>query len=295
MTLLEQVLTGGAPAHLVVIRHALAASPWPLVRAMLSNGPVLAITLLPPSPEIPGKVLDLSGAVPGYSERDVEAEIMHAVADLAPGTQVLLDAADVLVEDHPRAWRILRALISATARPGSRFILPVPSSSPVTDDVLSASFSSSLALLTPLPPRLVQSTIDTYLLTDPDRLPFLLESAADRGAADLPVLRDMETPSPDAVVLVLLRKATGGAKGIQRSVEGFRAHPVPVEDMVNFRPVAVTKVTTHADLNLPFNLSLTEQQREARGAVPLPYAHEGEGADLGMGMDWSDDEEDEEI
>jgi elongator complex protein 5 len=101
--------------------------------------------------------------------------------------------------------------------------------------------------------------------------------------------------APDAVVLVLLRKAAGGAKGILRSVEGFRSAPLPLERMVDFRPAAVAKVTTHADLNLPFNLSLTEQQREARGAVPLPYAHEGEGADLGMGMDWSDDEEDEEI
>ncbi|BEI79914.1 hypothetical protein CcaverHIS002_0104430 [Cutaneotrichosporon cavernicola] len=294
MALLEQVLTGSAPAHLVVVRHALASRPWPLLRVMLSSGPVLAITLLP-SPEIPGKVLDLSAVVPGYSEGDVEAEIMQAIADLAPGTQVLLDAADVLVEDHPRAWRILRALVAATLRPGSRLILPVPSSSPLTEDLISASFSPSLALLTPLPSRLVQSTIDAYLLTDPDRLPSLLESAADRGAADLPVLRDMEAPSPDAVVLVLLRKAAGGAKGIQRSVEGFRGRPIPAQEMVDFRPVTVTKVTTHADLNLPFNLSLTDQQREARGAVPLPYAHEGEGADLGMGMDWSDDEEDEEI
>ncbi|TXT08262.1 uncharacterized protein COLE_05186 [Cutaneotrichosporon oleaginosum] len=261
-----------------------------------SKGPVLAITLLSPSllGSIPGRVVDLSSAVPGYSERDVEAEIMQAIAELAPGTQVLLDAPDVLVEDHPRAWRTLRALIAATSKPGSRLILPLPPSS-LLDDVISASFSPSLALLTPLPVRIVQSTIEAYLLTSPDPLPPLLDSALSRGAADLPVLRDMDPPSPDSVVCVLLRKAAGGAKGIQRSIEGFRSRVVPLGSMVDFKPASVAKVTTHADLNLPFNLSLTESQREARGAVPLPYAHEGEGADLGMGMDWSDDEEDEEI
>lgn len=113
------------------------------------------------------------------------------------------------------------------------------------------------------------------------------------------------------VVQVLLRKAAGGAKGIVRSVEGLqptqttsggrggagRWSAVPLDQVVQVQPAVVVQkaTTTHADLNLPFNLSLTEQQREARGAVPLPYAHEGEGADLSMAMDWSDDEEDDEI
>jgi elongator complex protein 5 len=61
-------------------------------------------------------------------------------------------------------------------------------------------------------------------------------------------------------------------------------------------PLAAARAgTTHADLALPFNLSLTDAQRAQRGAVPLPYAHEGEGADVRMGMDWSDDEEDDEV
>lgn len=235
---------------------------------------------------------------------------------IKPGTQVLLDAADVLAEDRstPAAFRILRTLLSAvsrTASPAGRLILPLPASTPFTADVLSASLSPSLAVLTPLPPSVVEATATAYMLpADDDRFYPLLETASLRGAGDTPVLRgDSPTPDSSAAVQVLLRKAAGGAKGIVRTVEGLRRQGrvgkpdgdrwdvAPLAQVVDVRPTvaAATKVTTHADLNLPFNLSLTDQQREARGAVPLPYAHEGEGADLSMGMDWSDDEEDEEI
>jgi elongator complex protein 5 len=136
--------------------------------------------------------------------------------------------------------------------------------------------------------------------------PGMGDALALRGAADVDV-----NCSDAYVVQVLLRKATGGAKAMGRSVEGFRRikaasgassrqepqrwETTPLEHVVQASPLADVKTTTHADLALPFNLSLTDRQRAERGAVPLPYAHEGEGADLGMGMDWSDDEEDDEI
>ena len=127
------------------------------------------------------------------------------------------------------------------------------------------------------------------------------------------------------VVQVLVRKAQGGIKGISRSFEAllppstatsspsgiWTAHPV--SDLIPIRPITnipsntdphtpgagpgsgpKAKPTTHAELDLPFNLNLTDSQRRARMGVPLPYAHEGEGA--GVELEFEDeDEEDEEI
>lgn len=123
------------------------------------------------------------------------------------------------------------------------------------------------------------------------------------------------------VVQVLVRKAQGGIKGISRSFEAIlppHAAPSstlpsgiwpvhPVSDLIPVRPVSniptsnnpntagtKAKPTTHAELDLPFNLNLTESQRRARMVVPLPYAHEGEGAGLELEFE-DEDEEDEEI
>lgn len=189
-----------------------------------------------------------------------------------------------------------------TTAPG-RLILSLPTSE-FYEDVLSATLSPSLTLLTPHNARAVESTSRALLIrADEDRFwhqlsPSQGDALALRGAEGVDI-----NPCDEYVVQILTRKATGGAKGMLRSLEGIRRRkgpqerwdPVALETVVTASPLTEVKVTTHADLALPFNLSLTDRQRAERGAVPLPYAHEGEGADLGMGMDWSDDEEDEEI
>lgn len=125
---------------------------------------------------------------------------------------------------------------------------------------------------------------------------------------------------------VLVRKATGGIKGISRSLEAVVLSPPsqpsssptnstltlpPLSSLINLTPFTPpppsaippdasalgypAQAATHADLDLPFNLSLTDSQRQARAQVPLPYAHEGEGAS--GDLVWEDEEEsdDEEI
>lgn len=160
-------------------------------------------------------------------------------------------------------------------------------------------------------PRVVEHISRAYLAPADDSPRFwqLLETARARKVGDDLALRakdGVEVGAADEqVVQVLLRKPTGGAKALVRAIDGFRKtaaggwESAPLDAVVDTQPVLapteVKRPTTHADLHLPFNLQLTDAQKEARGAVPLPYAHEGEGADLGMGMDWSDDEEDEEI
>lgn len=114
--------------------------------------------------------------------------------------------------------------------------------------------------------------------------------------------------SKGAIVQILVRKAVGGTKGISRhlsalkmSSDGLRsvalAELVQLNPMSNPAPLG-TGVSQGDGMDVPFNLSLTDEQRRRRGDVPLPYAHEGEGAGpVGGELDWGDeeDEDDEEI
>ena len=104
---------------------------------------------------------------------------------------------------------------------------------------------------------------------------------------------------------VLVRKPTGGSKGITRylaastrTAAGLKT--VTLSELVNTDPItgpgaaARTMGKEEMDLDVPFNLSLTIEQRRRRAEVPLPYAHEGEGVDVGAGLDWGDEEDDED-
>lgn len=113
--------------------------------------------------------------------------------------------------------------------------------------------------------------------------------------------------SSGGIVSILVRKATGGVKGISRSLASLSgSYGIlsigPVSDLLTVNPIDapgfsdkandVKPATTHVDLNLPFNLSLTDEQKRRRGEVPLPYAHEGEGVGIEYGEEEDDDDED---
>lgn len=129
-----------------------------------------------------------------------------------------------------------------------------------------------------------------------------------------------------AGIQVLVRKSTGGAKGMSRSLEGLVITSTStsvreisdlgvksLEDLLDLTPFShpVTNIpaggetrqqsttgppapATHTALNLPFNLSLTDDQRRRRDRVPIPYVHEGEGVEVGWEEE-EDDDDDEEI
>jgi hypothetical protein len=129
-------------------------------------------------------------------------------------------------------------------------------------------------------------------------------------------------------VQVIMRKPTGGAKGMSRSLEGLVttsnqfggrvpelsvrvlgdimdltpfSHPVTTTQtngdnrpQSTTAPSGPTPAVTHTALNLPFNLGLTDDQRRRRDRVPIPYVHEGEGVEIGWEEE-EDDDDDEEI
>lgn len=213
----------------------------------------------------------------------------------------------------------------------SRLILLLPATSPLHSTLTSATFSPTLTHLTCHPPTLITFLSEQYLSPistspSPNLWMILVNSSKRALGVDL-AWRAEENVEFDpnwmiekgAVVQVLVRKATGGIKGISRSLEALsssasdrataRLSVVALDTLVDLNPLATATATatapndesvgrqasTHAELDLPFNLSLTESQRRQRGAVPLPYAHEGEGAS--GDLIWEDEEEsdDEEI
>lgn len=226
----------------------------------------------------------------------------------------------------------------------SRLNLLLPTSSALYQTLLSPTHSATLTLLHPLPPALVAHLSSQYLAPVSSSHAFwqILENARARrvgetlayaAAGGMEFATDWSIEgisgtsagssrgsTAGAVVQVLVRKATGGAKGISRSLEGLSFAPetagshsvgspvvplsvVALETLVQVNPVSGPATSrpgpdaadgTHDALGLPFNLSLTEEQRRRRGDVPIPYAHEGEGVELGWEEE-EDDEDDEEI
>ena len=115
------------------------------------------------------------------------------------------------------------------------------------------------------------------------------------------------------IVQIFVKKPTGTIKGIDRylgalSISSTGLKSVPLSTLVKVHPISSTDRPNDrnestgfpSDLNIPFNLNLTDDQKRRRGEVPLPYTHEGEGARSGLasGMAWidqDDDEDDDEI
>jgi len=198
----------------------------------------------------------------------------------------------------------------------SRLVLLLPSASPLLPSILPPSISSTLTLLSPHPPALLTYLSQAYLVPIEASPRFwqileiaqsrhLAEDLAFKGEAGLDIGAGQGS---DMVLQVLVRKAAGGSKGISRSLEALSPSSmkvVAVSSIMSIEPISAAPASTgvqgtappktHADLDLPFNLTLTDQQKAARMGVPLPYAHEGEGAAVDLEIDDEEDEDDEEI
>lgn len=142
---------------------------------------------------------------------------------------------------------------------------------------LPPSLSASLVRIDTYPRSFITDISQAYLArTDSQKFWDLLENAP-RGYRDV--------TASDLAVRITSRKATGGAKGMERAIETFpRGEPMDVP-----MPTHAVDATSAGVMDVPFNLNLTDDQRRRRDAVPLPYVHEGEGIDLGD----EDEEEDE--
>ncbi|KAK4687941.1 elongator complex protein 5, partial [Tremellales sp. Uapishka_1] len=273
------------------------------------------------------KVLDLTDETPGFSSapaKEIGSRILPFHEDLPPGGQVFIDAIDVLASDYspPSTLRLVRTLLKQilASKPPSRLTLLLPSSSNFLPPLLSPSLSPTLTHLHAHPPSLISHLSEIYLqpVTSAPAFWMIIENCKTRGLGDDLAFRGESAVSPNwgrgdsrsqstsgAVVQVLVRKAAGGTKGMSRSLEGLSVSTdglstTPLSSLLSINPTPrpshshlVTKnaPADHTELNLPFNLTLTEEQKKQRGGVVLPYAHEGEG---GTGLAWEDEEEDDE-
>ncbi|WWC63153.1 uncharacterized protein I303_105753 [Kwoniella dejecticola CBS 10117] len=299
-------------------------------------------------------VIDLNSSISGYGDEETIESIKEKILSTYTSGQIFIDALDILAEDYSssKALSLVRNILGIIkkAKAPSRLVLLLPPHSTLYASLIPPTFNSTLTLLTPHPPRLVEHLSKSYLspISSPPspNLWMILENATKRSLNDdLSFKADSSAFEFDptwthhggcAVVQVLIRKPTGGIKGISRSLEGVKLiesenendngansdfgsqgvirgkglqlqlQIVPLDRLVDLnpfsRPAAQGEIMgkqgeskTHSELDLPFNLSLTDEQKRKRAEVPLPYAHEGEGAS--GDLIWEDEEEtdDEEI
>jgi elongator complex protein 5 len=202
-------------------------------------------------------------------------------------------------------------------------------SSALTETLISPEFSSTLTHLHLHHKNLLLTHFPSQYLLPPTSSPgtdltiaTLLRSARQRGLGDQLALQGADgievleawgsKHGKGAAVEVLVRKAQGGAsKGMARSIELIEpvksddytptstlvVRPLPALQSKQSQPTGTGQSqdkTPHLDL--PFNLSLTDAQRQARADVPVPYAHAGDedGASkvAGAGIWWEADEGD---
>ncbi|OCF30640.1 hypothetical protein I316_07688 [Kwoniella heveanensis BCC8398] len=304
-------------------------------------------------------IIDLTDSIPGYSDKksgspngfDSLGQLADKVVSSYQGGQVFIDALDVLAEDYSPSSAIsfTRTLLKAirNAKGPSRLVLLLEPSSPFYSHLIPPTFSPTLTLLSPHPPALVEHLSKSYLspissFPPSPNLWMILENATKRSIGAELAYRGEEGLEVDpewlgdgkGVVQVLVRKATGGIKGISRSLEALARSAstgsmgdrdqvqakgngeglgvIPLEEILDLNPFTTPisgagpgpglgtvdgqkPITSHAELDLPFNLNLTDDQKRKRAAVPLPYAHEGEGASGDLIWAEEEDEDDEEI
>ncbi|WRT68229.1 uncharacterized protein IL334_005205 [Kwoniella shivajii] len=282
------------------------------------------------------KVIDLSGSVQGYSTEEDIGTMKDKILSTYTSGQIFIDALDILAEDYSSSavLSLTRSILNVIkkSKAPSRLILLLPPSSIIHSALIPPSFNSTITLLTPHQPSLVQHLSKSYLspisITPSPNLWMILENATKRSISSDLAYKGEEgieadpnwlTNGGNAIIQVLVRKATGGIKGISRSLEAAKCSTgdidtrselevIELEDIINLNPITNPTNTispmengdnkpiqNHSELDLPFNLSLTDDQRRKRAEVPLPYAHEGEGAS--GDLIWEDEEEtdDEEI
>ncbi|WWD18919.1 hypothetical protein CI109_103375 [Kwoniella shandongensis] len=349
--LLDGVLNNGQIPHqpLVVINDNVTFSGLPIfkemIRRAISRGEEITLvtilnppeTILPPGSSSTTRttVIDLTNDVPGYTDDESSTKVIKdKILSSYSSGQIFIDALDLLAEDYsPSAvLGMVRNVLEVIkkAKAPSRLVLLLPPTSSLYPHLIPPTFSSTITLLTPHPPQLINHLSKSYLSpvsTSPSpNFWMVLENATKRnltselsyrGEEGMELDPSWKTTYNAGVVQVLVRKAVGGAtKGISRSLEGLKFSAtlpsqldlVELGELVQLNPLSTPLPTlssqnnevgrtaqTHAELDLPFNLNLTDAQRRQRGAVPLPYAHEGEGAS--GDLIWEDEEEtdDEEI
>jgi elongator complex protein 5 len=209
---------------------------------------------------------------------------------------------------------------SRSAPAPARLIALLPHTSALLPHLLPLSLSSTVTCLHPHHPNLVTSLSRAYLtpIDSSPRFWQILDNARDRRIGETMAFRGEDgidisgswDAGTGAIVQILMRKATGGAKGMNRSlaglqvVEGGDIEVCKVEHLIPLNPVSDpsslgggAQSVGVQGLDLPFNLSLTDEQKRRRGEVPLPYAHEGEGpsGDIAFDFEEEGDEDDEEI
>ncbi|KAG9054079.1 hypothetical protein FS842_006224 [Serendipita sp. 407] len=188
---------------------------------------------------------------------------------------------------------------------------------PFITSLLSPSFSSALTHLRLYPPQLFLHLSQTFLISLPNSKSseddgrvdnskfytvFSSFTRRERNEVERLVLQSGSTvrEHESETVIEVVRRTSNMRKGVERSLEGIKAWNIgegglticPLDQLESLQPCFKKRVVeggmgltvdggdqnrSDPTRNLPFNLSLTEEQQASRAKVPLPYAHTGEG------------------
>ncbi|WWC71698.1 uncharacterized protein I206_105656 [Kwoniella pini CBS 10737] len=280
------------------------------------------------------RIIDLSNSISGYDSVETIDSIKDKILSTYTSGQIFIDALDILAEDYSpsKVISLVRNLLNTIkkAKAPSRLVLLLPPKSTLYNTIIPPTFNPTLTLITAHPPKLIEHLSKLYLspistIPSPN-LWMILENSIKRSINDdLSFKSDSSSIfefdpnwyiNSNAIIQVLIRKSIGGIKGISRSLEGIKLLEigdnddkqikiVELDELLNLNPFNKPsielgeskdkQINNHSELDLPFNLNLTDEQKKKRAQVPLPYAHEGEGAS--GDLIWEDEEEtdDEEI
>ncbi|CAD6581732.1 MAG: hypothetical protein TREMPRED_003075 [Tremellales sp. Tagirdzhanova-0007] len=315
----------GVPLFRELLRRSLARRESTLLIAVVHPPK----TLLPRAVRVDEanlKIINLTETVKGYSTEEswqnLHERVLSSLAASGSHVQLFIDALDVLAEDYTpaRTIQLIRSLLRTilTLKAPSRLVVVLPHTSSFHPQLLTPTLSSALTLLSPHHPRLLTHLSRIYMKAiEPSPSPAfwqILERSRERRtgenlawSADEGVEISIDWFEPrGAIVQILIRKSTGGSKGITRilaaltrAVVGLKT--VSLSELVSTDPISGPGALSRTmgnemEIDVPFNLALTEEQRRRRAEVPLPYAHEGEGvgAGAGAGLDWGDEEDDDD-
>ncbi|TRM66167.1 hypothetical protein BD626DRAFT_486927 [Schizophyllum amplum] len=244
---------------------------------------------------------DLLCNVPSFGDfKDPRDAINTALQDPQP-TTLVIDSLDSLQSDIgsiSATSSFLTELCKRSIRTDGDHTIVLHTTSSSTSPLLSSLLHSSLshaknvAHIVAHSPALITHVAAEYGTPPPplgheDRFwGVWMPVSARQATIDLTVNADADLAADDTVVDILTRGAASRRKAIERRLEGWAdGTPCEVTALRSLRRIfsekkrVIEETSTSGippDMNVSFNLSLSEAQQRARAQVPLPYAHEGQ-------------------
>lgn len=291
--LLQRILTAKETTSFVLIEDTLYQSGYVLLQRFATRKDAVVVCLETLPRRYDTKVLDLYGQ--RVTPRELEQNILTAIAGLQGKKTIIIDSLNLLfLSDAASTLIFIKKLLRSLAPSESTLVLLHHL------DVFYAQSSSSPDILSSLR-REASTTIRVenadYLVKKrkAESKGIILDDAAETGFIS------SQSNRIDAIVCKVTHLKRSGKVAMETNilqadkVTSLDSIPGLVKDAPIEQP-ARSETGTDPAANLPFNLSLTDDQRQAKNQVVLPYlkTEEHPGGTIFYEPDSGDDYDDED-